>query len=116
VKASHVTSPCEAFEFLKHSTVAIFLFLLSAYISQLLLNSLGALQKEAEAREEAEEKAEADRLHNAIIATSRLFNEKRASEQSSATPPTPETPADVQRDRPEPKPRPENPTYADLRT
>jgi hypothetical protein len=87
-----------------------------AYISQLLLNSLGALQKEAEVREEAERKAEAVRFHNTLVATSRLFNKERTREQPSDTPPTREKPAEAHRDRPEPKPRPENPTYADLRT
>jgi hypothetical protein len=89
-----------------------------AYLSQLLLNSLGALQKEAEVREEAESKAEALRLHNTVIATSRLYSEKRSREQSSGTgtPPSTEKPAGANRDFPEPKPRPENPTYADLRS
>jgi primosomal protein N'' len=87
-----------------------------AYLSQLLLNSLGALQKEAEVQEKAESKAEAVRFHNTLVATSRLFNEKRSREQSSGAPPSTEKPADANRDRPEPKPRPENPTYADLRT
>jgi hypothetical protein len=87
-----------------------------AYLSQLLLNSLGASQKEAEVREKAESKAEAVRFHNTLVATSRLFREKRSQEPSSGTPPPTQKPANATPDWPEPKPRPENPTYADLRS
>jgi hypothetical protein len=87
-----------------------------AYMSQLLLNTQTGMAREAAAAEKAERRAEADRLDRAIIATGRLFNERRAREQSHGTSSSTEKPADAHRDQPETKPRPENPTYADLRT